>query len=177
MVYFIEMSQMIKSSFQGTRCQIRASLSWWLTLTLQCLSHPPRYVKTYLLPDRSNHSKRKTAVKKRSLDPIFNETLKVREKQQLLMLAPTNQKHSGVQSHLSKAFQPSLDILSFSWNCSSRHFLAQWFGSFLTVSHSRNTTELCFCSRKLTSGKLFWVPLAQCGSRRTEHSWEHQNGC
>ncbi|XP_058052490.1 synaptotagmin-like protein 1 isoform X2 [Ahaetulla prasina] len=34
------------------------------------------YVKTYLLPDRSNHSKRKTAVKKRSLDPIFNETLK-----------------------------------------------------------------------------------------------------
>ncbi|KAG8143173.1 hypothetical protein E2320_000443 [Naja naja] len=35
-----------------------------------------RYVKTYLLPDRSNQSKRKTAVKKRSLDPIFNETLK-----------------------------------------------------------------------------------------------------
>uniref|UniRef100_A0A670Y6S1 Synaptotagmin like 1 n=1 Tax=Pseudonaja textilis TaxID=8673 RepID=A0A670Y6S1_PSETE len=35
------------------------------------------YVKTYLLPDRSNHSKRKTAVKKRSLDPIFNETLKL----------------------------------------------------------------------------------------------------
>ncbi|KAM6428346.1 synaptotagmin-like protein 1 isoform 2-T3 [Liasis olivaceus] len=34
------------------------------------------YVKTYLLPDRSNHSKRKTAVKKRSLDPIFNESLK-----------------------------------------------------------------------------------------------------
>uniref|UniRef100_A0A2H6NM71 Synaptotagmin-like protein 1 n=1 Tax=Micrurus carvalhoi TaxID=3147026 RepID=A0A2H6NM71_9SAUR len=34
------------------------------------------YVKTYLLPDRSNHSKRKTAVKKRSLDPIFNEILK-----------------------------------------------------------------------------------------------------
>ncbi|XP_054854806.1 synaptotagmin-like protein 1 [Eublepharis macularius] len=34
------------------------------------------YVKTYLLPDKSNHSKRKTAVKKRSLDPIFNETLK-----------------------------------------------------------------------------------------------------
>ncbi|XP_060640386.2 synaptotagmin-like protein 1 [Anolis sagrei] len=34
------------------------------------------YVKTYLLPDKSNHSKRKTAVKKRTLDPIFNETLK-----------------------------------------------------------------------------------------------------
>ncbi|XP_074832364.1 synaptotagmin-like protein 1 isoform X2 [Carettochelys insculpta] len=34
------------------------------------------YVKSYLLPDKSSHSKRKTAVKKRSLDPIFNETLK-----------------------------------------------------------------------------------------------------
>ncbi|XP_062818197.1 synaptotagmin-like protein 1 [Anolis carolinensis] len=34
------------------------------------------YVKTYLLPDKSNHSKRKTVVKKRTLDPIFNETLK-----------------------------------------------------------------------------------------------------
>lgn len=50
--------------------------SWWYPL------HPPhffgsRYIKTYLLPDKSNHSKRKTTVRKRSLDPIFNETLKV----------------------------------------------------------------------------------------------------
>ncbi|KAM4885004.1 synaptotagmin-like protein 1 isoform 1-T2 [Sylvia borin] len=34
------------------------------------------YIKTYLLPDKSNSSKRKTAVRKRSLDPVFNETLK-----------------------------------------------------------------------------------------------------
>ncbi|NXA50169.1 SYTL1 protein, partial [Nothocercus julius] len=34
------------------------------------------YIKTYLLPDKSNHSKRKTTVRKRSLDPVFNETLK-----------------------------------------------------------------------------------------------------
>ncbi|XP_067399390.1 synaptotagmin-like protein 1 [Emydura macquarii macquarii] len=39
------------------------------------------YVKTYLLPDKSTHSKRKTAVKKRSLDPIFNETLKYKIEQ------------------------------------------------------------------------------------------------
>lgn len=37
-----------------------------------------RYIKTYLLPDKSNRSKRKTSVRKRSLDPVFNETLKVR---------------------------------------------------------------------------------------------------
>lgn len=35
------------------------------------------YVKTYLLPDKQN--KRKTSVKKRNLNPIFNETLRVRQ--------------------------------------------------------------------------------------------------
>nr|XP_005302055.1 synaptotagmin-like protein 1 isoform X1 [Chrysemys picta bellii]XP_023963408.1 synaptotagmin-like protein 1 isoform X2 [Chrysemys picta bellii]XP_023963409.1 synaptotagmin-like protein 1 isoform X1 [Chrysemys picta bellii]XP_042700598.1 synaptotagmin-like protein 1 isoform X1 [Chrysemys picta bellii] len=39
------------------------------------------YVKSYLLPDKSNQGKRKTAVKKRSLDPIFNETLKYKIEQ------------------------------------------------------------------------------------------------
>ncbi|XP_015262273.1 PREDICTED: synaptotagmin-like protein 3 [Gekko japonicus] len=34
------------------------------------------YVKTYLLPDKSPQSKRKTAVKKNTVDPAFHETLK-----------------------------------------------------------------------------------------------------
>ncbi|KAM4680525.1 synaptotagmin-like protein 3 isoform 3-T4 [Amazona ochrocephala] len=34
------------------------------------------YVKVYLLPDKSPQSKRKTAVKKRTVDPEFDETLK-----------------------------------------------------------------------------------------------------
>lgn len=43
---------------------------------LQPSSLSPSYVKTYLLPDKQN--KRKTSVKKRNLNPIFNETLRVR---------------------------------------------------------------------------------------------------
>ncbi|NXE29085.1 SYTL1 protein, partial [Ardeotis kori] len=39
------------------------------------------YIKTYLLPDKSNRSKRKTTVRKRSLDPVFNETLKYKLEQ------------------------------------------------------------------------------------------------
>lgn len=35
------------------------------------------YVKIYLLPDKSKHSKRKTDVKKKTLAPVYNETLLV----------------------------------------------------------------------------------------------------
>jgi C2 domain. len=35
-------------------------------------------VKVYLLPDKSKSGKRKTKVKKHTLNPVFDETLKVR---------------------------------------------------------------------------------------------------
>uniref|UniRef100_A0A4W6CVU5 Synaptotagmin-like protein 1 n=1 Tax=Lates calcarifer TaxID=8187 RepID=A0A4W6CVU5_LATCA len=34
------------------------------------------YVKTYLLPDKSSHSKKKTSVKKKTLNPIYDQTLR-----------------------------------------------------------------------------------------------------
>ena len=39
------------------------------------LSDP--YIKTYLFPDKSKHSKRKTEIKKKTLNPVYKETLKV----------------------------------------------------------------------------------------------------
>jgi hypothetical protein len=38
-----------------------------------------RYVKVYLLPDRSKAGKRKTKVKKHTLNPLFEEILKVQD--------------------------------------------------------------------------------------------------
>ncbi len=35
------------------------------------------YVKTYLLPDRSKHGKRKTGIQRKTINPVFNESLKV----------------------------------------------------------------------------------------------------
>ena len=35
------------------------------------------YVKTYLLPDVTKQTKQKTAIKKKTLDPVYNETLSV----------------------------------------------------------------------------------------------------
>ncbi|XP_048387910.1 synaptotagmin-like protein 2 isoform X2 [Stegostoma tigrinum] len=43
------------------------------------------YVKTYLLPDRTRPSKRKSSVKKASLNPQYNETLKYKIKKQELL--------------------------------------------------------------------------------------------
>ncbi|XP_069612834.1 synaptotagmin-like protein 1 isoform X2 [Ranitomeya imitator] len=52
-------------------------------LIIQCRDLTPAhsqysnpYVKCYLLPDKSVQGKRKTKVKKKTLDPLFNETLK-----------------------------------------------------------------------------------------------------
>lgn len=39
-------------------------------------NHSDPYVKAYLLPDKSSHSKKKTSVKKKTLNPVFDQTLK-----------------------------------------------------------------------------------------------------
>ncbi|XP_056596961.1 synaptotagmin-like protein 1 [Triplophysa dalaica] len=38
--------------------------------------HSDPYVKVYLLPDNTSHSKRKTSVKRKTLNPIYDETMK-----------------------------------------------------------------------------------------------------
>jgi len=49
-------------------------ISCWTEST--CLLHG-RYVKTYLLPDMSRQSKRKTSIKANTINPVFNESLRV----------------------------------------------------------------------------------------------------
>lgn len=39
------------------------------------LSDP--YVKTYLLPDKNKNTKKKTEIKKKTLNPVYNHTIKV----------------------------------------------------------------------------------------------------
>lgn len=41
--------------------------------------HSDPYVKTYLLPDKSKNTKKKTDVKKRTLNPVYDLTIKVRQ--------------------------------------------------------------------------------------------------
>uniref|UniRef100_A0A8K9XS34 Synaptotagmin-like protein 1 n=1 Tax=Oncorhynchus mykiss TaxID=8022 RepID=A0A8K9XS34_ONCMY len=39
-------------------------------------NHSDPYAKAYLLPDKSSHSKKKTTVKRKTLNPVFDQTLK-----------------------------------------------------------------------------------------------------
>ncbi|XP_077193864.1 synaptotagmin-like protein 1 isoform X2 [Paroedura picta] len=83
------------------------------------------YVKTYLLPDKSNQGKRKTAIRKRSLDPIFNEMLKYKiEKAELQgrILNLSVWHHDSLSRNL---FMGEVEIELTAWDWSNTG--PQWF--------------------------------------------------
>ena len=49
-----------------------------------------RYVKVYLLPDKSKSGKRKTKVKKHTINPVFDEVLKVRRSRFVVIIKNMN---------------------------------------------------------------------------------------
>lgn len=55
------------------------------------------YVKTYLLPDRSKNSKRKTGIQRKTVNPDYNEILKVCAFESLLTSIIT---HTSLSRHL-----------------------------------------------------------------------------
>ncbi|XP_053310452.1 synaptotagmin-like protein 1 [Spea bombifrons] len=75
------------------------------------------YVKCYLLPDKSTQGKRKTKVKKKTLDPLFNETLKYKmERSELqgrfLNLSVWHRSSLGRKLFLGEV---ELDLASWDW--------------------------------------------------------------
>jgi hypothetical protein len=71
-----------------------------------------RYVKAYLLPDRTKSSKRKTKTKKNTLNPVFGETLKVGIQLQS-SISDSEQRESNLIEYFFKRF-------------SSRSLLKNW---------------------------------------------------
>ncbi|XP_051965702.1 synaptotagmin-like protein 2 isoform X2 [Xyrauchen texanus] len=84
------------------------------------------YIKSYLIPDSTNLGKRKTAVKKRTLNPTYNEILryKVRMeylKSQILNLSVWHNDTFGRNSFLGEI---ELDLSSWDFNDTERKFLS-----------------------------------------------------
>ncbi|KAM6296151.1 synaptotagmin-like protein 1 [Aegotheles albertisi] len=83
------------------------------------------YIKTYLLPDKSNRSKRKTTVRKRSLDPIFNETLKYKLEKRDLQGRTLNLSVWHHDSLGRNLFLGEVEISLGSWDWANTH--PEWF--------------------------------------------------
>lgn len=75
-----------------------------------------RYVKTYLLPDKSTQSKRKTAVKKKTLNPVYDETFRVRRAlgYAFTCLIHLTLKSANDSANLQVIIDPALASSSFS---------------------------------------------------------------
>lgn len=63
---------------------------------------PLRYVKTYLLPDKSRQGKRKTTIKRNTINPLYNELLKVSGDGLASSLLPA----AGLGRHLALGMLP-----------------------------------------------------------------------
>lgn len=72
-----KLSSMFVNQIIRTSSQSSPSTNENLNITNQVKTTNP-YVKTYLLPDRSSSSKRKTRAKMDTLNPVFNDLLSYR---------------------------------------------------------------------------------------------------
>ncbi|XP_077064756.1 uncharacterized protein sytl2b isoform X2 [Siphateles boraxobius] len=76
------------------------------------------YVKSYLIPDSANLGKRKTAVKKKTLNPTYNEILRYRVRLEYLMCQVLNLSawHNDTFGHNSFLGEIELDLSSWDFN-------------------------------------------------------------
>lgn len=83
------------------------------------------YVKTYLIPDPANLGKRKTAVKKKTLNPSYNEILRYRVRMEYLTSQVLNLSawHNDMFGRNSFLGEIELDLSSWDFNDTERKLL------------------------------------------------------
>nr|XP_048720556.1 synaptotagmin-like protein 4 isoform X2 [Caretta caretta] len=76
------------------------------------------YVKTYLLPDKARMGKRKTSVKKRTVNPIYNEVLRYKIEKMVLLIQKLNLSvwHNDPLGRNSFLGEIEIDLASWDWS-------------------------------------------------------------
>ncbi|XP_072361658.1 synaptotagmin-like protein 2 isoform X6 [Scyliorhinus torazame] len=76
------------------------------------------YVKTYLLPDKARMGKRKTSVKRRNLNPLYNEILKYKIEKSVLLIQKLNLSvwHNDTLGRNSFLGEVDVDLASWDWS-------------------------------------------------------------
>lgn len=75
------------------------------------------YVKTYLLPDKARMGKRKTSVKRRNMNPLYNEILKYKIEKSVLLIQKLNLSvwHNDTLGRNSFLGEVDVDLASWDW--------------------------------------------------------------
>ncbi|XP_041051387.1 synaptotagmin-like protein 2 isoform X4 [Carcharodon carcharias] len=76
------------------------------------------YVKTYLLPDKARMGKRKTSVKRRNVNPFYNEILKYKIEKSVLLIQKLNLSvwHNDTLGRNSFLGEVDVDLASWDWS-------------------------------------------------------------
>ncbi|KAM6323265.1 synaptotagmin-like protein 2 [Podargus strigoides] len=76
------------------------------------------YIKTYLLPDKARMGKRKTSVKKRTVNPIYNEVLRYKIEKMVLLIQKLNLSvwHNDPLGRNSFLGEIEIDLASWDWS-------------------------------------------------------------
>ncbi|XP_048400312.2 synaptotagmin-like protein 2 isoform X2 [Stegostoma tigrinum] len=76
------------------------------------------YVKTYLLPDKARMGKRKTSVKRRNVNPLYNEILKYKIEKSVLLIQKLNLSvwHNDTLGRNSFLGEVDVDLASWDWS-------------------------------------------------------------
>ncbi|XP_071989064.1 synaptotagmin-like protein 2 [Engystomops pustulosus] len=88
------------------------------------MKHSNPYVKSYLLPEKAKMGKRKTAVKKKTLNPIYNEILRYKIPQESLRSQTLNVSvwHYDALGQNSFLGEVNLNLGMWDWKFSKRHW-------------------------------------------------------
>ncbi|XP_069067767.1 synaptotagmin-like protein 2 isoform X2 [Pleurodeles waltl] len=76
------------------------------------------YVKTYLLPDKARMGKRKTSVKRRTINPVYNEILRYKIEKMVLLIQKLNLSvwHNDPLGRNSFLGEMEIDLASWDWS-------------------------------------------------------------
>lgn len=128
------------------------SLAMWSDIQMEFVFFS-RYVKTYLLPDKARMGKRKTSVKKRTVNPIYNEVLRVR----------------------TNTCSENLRCSRHPYQVRSGKILSSWPGFFACLPPVLHCSSLGFVRAEMLKFSLHppvWHPRFLCQSRPVIFGWD-----
>ncbi|XP_014813806.1 PREDICTED: synaptotagmin-like protein 2 isoform X6 [Calidris pugnax] len=126
------------------------------------------YVKTYLLPEKYKLGKRKTSVKKKTFNPVYNEILRYKIEKSLLQNQSLNISvwHNDTFGRNSFLGEVELDLGTWDWNDKSNKQI-KW----LPLKPRTSTTALELESRGEMKLALQYVP-HPVGGKKTQSTGE-----